>query len=358
MKRLVIIALLAITAATHAQELDLWSRVKPLPAANRFTEKGFFVWCGAPVKGPDGKYHLYYSRWPVSAGFAPGWALKSEIAYAVSDKPAGPYQHVNVALPPRGINPATGQKYWDADVTHNANAFFHNGKYHLYYMGNTGDGVAMKTLNWTHRNNQRIGVAVADSPDGPWTRFDKPLIDATPGFHDALCCANPTVTERPGGGYVMVYKAVGDKKERPFGGPVVHVVAFSDSPTGPFRKQPDPVFTKEGILFAAEDPYIWCEGGKLWAIVKDNAGHFSGKGKSTVLFRSDDGGLRWVLADHPLVATLEIEWVGGRRQKLNSLERPQLFFEDGQPVVLMYAVDEDAKRTHSFNIRIPLHSRG
>jgi hypothetical protein len=92
-------------------------------------------------------------------------------------------------------------------------------------MGNTGDRNKVSGLNWSHRNNQRIGVAVADSPAGPWKRFDKPLIDTTPGFHDAQCLANPTVTERPDGGYLMVYKAVAEKKPQPFGGPVVHIVA-------------------------------------------------------------------------------------------------------------------------------------
>jgi hypothetical protein len=130
--------------------LDLGARVQPLPETSRFAEPGFFVWCGAPVKGTDGKYHLLYSRWPVAVGFAPGWALHSEIAYAISETAFGPYRHVNVALPARGINPATGKKYWDADVTHNPNLIRHpNGKYYLYYMGNYGDGKDYAV----HRNN-------------------------------------------------------------------------------------------------------------------------------------------------------------------------------------------------------------
>ena len=38
----------------------------------------------------------------------------------------------------------------------------------------------MHSARWNHQidlNNQRIGVAVADDPHGPWTRFDEPLID-------------------------------------------------------------------------------------------------------------------------------------------------------------------------------------
>lgn len=108
--RRILISLLLTVSLIRGGELDLGSRIQPLPSANRFGEAGYHVWCGAPVKGPDGKYHLFYSRWPSNVGFAPGWAIHSVIAYAVSDKPAGPYKSVNVALPPRGINPTTGKK--------------------------------------------------------------------------------------------------------------------------------------------------------------------------------------------------------------------------------------------------------
>ena len=96
-------ALLAADRETPIAELDLGARVQPVPTNCKFSQPGYFVWCGAPVRGADGKYHLFYSRWPVKKGFHPGWAIHSEIAYAVSDKPFGPYQFVNVALPARGL---------------------------------------------------------------------------------------------------------------------------------------------------------------------------------------------------------------------------------------------------------------
>lgn len=331
-------------------EPDFAAQLQPAPLAAKFADPDYYIWCGTMVRGDDGKCHLFYSRWPRRLGHY-AWVTHSEVAHAVADSPLGAFRHVGVALPARG--PA----FWDGLCTHNPTVRRFGGKYYLYYMGNTGDGVAMKTLNWTHRNNQRIGVAVADSPDGPWQRFDQPLIAPTQGFYDALCCANPSVTERLGGGYLMVYKAVGDKGKPPFGGPVVHAVAFSDSPAGPFQKQPKPVFTKENVAFAAEDPFVWTQGGRYWAIVKDNAGHFTGRGKSTALFESADG-LDWRLAKHALVATTEITWEDGRRQTLNSLERPQVYFEAGRPAVLLFACDEDGKREHSFNVRVPLKAPG
>jgi len=154
---------------------------------------------------------------------------------------------------------------------------------------------------------------------------------------------------------LMVYKAVGDKGKPPFGGPVLHCVATSDSPTGPFQKHRHPIFVKEGVHFAAEDPSIWSDGQGYWAIVKDNAGYFTGAGRSTALWQSADG-FDWQLAKHPLVATTEITWEGGQRQKQNSLERPQLFFENGHPAVLLFATDSNKNREHSFNVRMPLRT--
>ena len=206
-------------------------------------------------------------------------------------------------------------------------------------------------MNWTHRNSQRIGVALADSPDGPWLRFDRPLLEPTPGFHDALCCANPSVTERFGGGYLMVYKAVDDKGRLPFGGPVSHCVATSESPRGPFEKRPDRIFCKEGVFFPAEDPFIWRDDWRYWAIVKDYNGSFTGNGKSLALFESDDG-FDWKPSGNVLVSTLQIRWADGNVQKLQMLERPQLYIEEGRPLVLLCAAMDTNGNT--FNVQIPL----
>ena len=329
-------------------ELDLAARIQPVPADARFGDPAFNIWCGTMVRGDDGKCHLFYSRWPRTLGHS-AWVTHSEVAHAVADRPVGPYRHADVTLPARG------RECWDGLCTHNPTVIRSGGKYYLYYMGNTGDGVAMKTLNWTHRNNQRIGVAVAERPEGPWQRFDRPVIDVSPdpAAPDALMVANPSVTARPGGGFLMVYKAVAKAGKPPFGGPVTHLVATSDSPTGPFRKSLRPIFGKAGVSFAAEDPYVWCDGARYWAIVKDNAGHFTGQGYSLALFDSANG-FDWKPAKHVLVTTPDLRWADGHKQKLLALERPQLYFENGQPAVLFCAAADRTDRDGSFNIQIPL----
>ncbi len=323
----------------------------PAPISGCFSHPDYFIWCGSAVRGEDGLYHLFYSRWLRQYGFA-AWVTHSEIARATSPSAFGPYEHQEVVLPARGA------EFWDGLCTHNPTIQHFAGRYYLYYMGNTGDGVNLPGLNWTHRNNQRIGVAVADRPEGPWRRFNEPLIAPTPGFPDALCMANPSVTGRPEGGYLMVYKGVDNQRPLPFGGPVRHFVALADRPEGPFTKQPGAIFTANEVPFPAEDPFVWSESGKYFAIVKDMGGFFTGQGRSLALFESTDG-LDWQLSAHALVSTTEVLWEEGHRQKLHALERPQLLLEHGRPVALLCAasIDIDAADSQTFNVQIPLRPR-
>ena len=313
----------------------------------------YYIWGASPVRSEDGKYHLFYSRWKKAYGFA-SWLTRSEIAHAVSENALGPYIFSDVALPERGA------ELWDGLNTHNPTIHFWRGKYYLYYTGNTGDGIIDKeNLNFSHRNNQRIGVAVAESPYGPWKRFDRPLIDVSSDSTawDALMTSNPSVTETPEGKYLMVYKAVAKKKAGVFGGPVVHLCAIADNPEGPFIKHGEPIFTSEDAFFPAEDPYIWYQDGSYHAIVKDMQGIFTHSGKSLALFYSIDG-FDWKQADSPLVSVPEIRWTDGSVTKLYNLERPQLLFENGNPVALFLAANAEEnlyKSTRTFNVHIPLY---
>ncbi len=337
----------AVTSQSgDAADLNLQAMLQPVPITAVMSDSAYFIWCGTMVRGNDGTCHLYYSRWKRELGFN-AWVTHSEVAHATAKNPLGPYTFQNVALPARGA------QFWDGLCTHNPTVHEFRGKYYLYYMGNTGDGENMKTLNFTHRNRQRIGVAVADKPGGPWKRTDTPLIDVSPDSTapDALLTSNPSVAQRPDGGYLMVYKAVGKKRPGVFGGPVVHMVATADSPTGPFVKSPNTVFNAKGTDFPAEDPFVWYQGDRYWAIVKDMHGAFTSAGRSLVLFESKDG-FDWSLAKHALVSTLQIRWADGRVQPVGYLERPQLWFDKGKPAVLLLATTVD--QTHSFNVQIPL----
>lgn len=329
----------------RCRDIDFRAKMQKLPFSAKYSNDSLYIWGASLVKSEsDGKYHLFYSQWPRKLGMK-AWVTNSEIAHAVADSPTGPFKFSDVSLPSRG------KEYWDGLVTHNPTVHYFDGKYYLYYMGTTG--TTDDREYWSFRNLQRIGVAVAESPFGPWKRSEQPLINvsADTQAHDGLMVSNPSVTKMSGGKYLMVYKAVSKRLKAPGYGPVVHLTAISGSPDGPFQKQMNPVFTVADTEFPAEDPYVWNDGEQYFAIVKDMNGAFTSAGRSLVLFCSVDG-LNWKLADHPLVSDLNLKWEDGTVQKLHALERPQLLFENGKPSVLLCAVN--ITLDHSFNVQIPL----
>lgn len=140
--------------------------------------------------------------------------------------------------------PKRGAQYWDGLVTHNPTIKKFGRKYYLYYSGNTGNNVLnKKQANLTHRHNQQIGVAVATSPNGPWKRFDKPVIAKNPdiGADDHLLCTNPTVTRKPDGKYLMIYKASAKRIKTPVSGPIYHLTAEADRPGRAIHQKRNPL---------------------------------------------------------------------------------------------------------------------
>ncbi len=344
-----------------AEPLDLGARVQPLPLENQFSVPNYHVWCGAPVKGPDGRYHLFYSRWPKQFGFAPAWALHSEIAYAVADQPQGPYRHVSVILPARGINPATGKKYWDGDVTHNANAFFFNGLFCLFYMGNQGDNKSYPM----HRNNQRIGVATASRPEGPWQRLDHPIIDvsADENAFDSLCVTNPAACVMPDQRILVIYKAVAKAKGKIMGGKVRYGAAIADEVRGEYRKTSGNIFEsndpKSSHWMLAEDPFIWYSrqhDRRFYAVARDVVGSFSGASGGICMFESADG-LHWQAAQHPKILGDHVP-LSDKTFSRTKLERPALLIENDEPTYLFGALNGyPTDGSVSVNVQIPLLPR-
>jgi hypothetical protein len=332
------------------EPLDLAHRMQSIPASAAFRDPGYFVWCGTMVESDDGKYHLYYSRWKISLGME-AWVTSSEVAHAIGDSPTGTFKFHDVTLPPRG------KQLWDGMVTHNPTILHIGKKYYLYYMGNTGDGKLSSTLNWVHRNNQRIGVAVASDPDGPWKRSDHPLLDVSsnPSAPDSLCVANPSVAQGRDGRFYLLYKAVGRENPLPFGGPVVHLMAVSNSPLGPFKKDLKPKFTLTGQSFPFEDPFFWYDKSRdrYFVIMKDNHGTIAGTGESTLILYESQDTIQWTKASHLLVSTLELHWATGKTQSVKRMERPQITFDrDGYPIALIVAIADN--ETATYNVRIPL----
>ncbi|MEA3226279.1 MAG: glycoside hydrolase family protein, partial [Planctomycetota bacterium] len=311
--------------------------IQPTPKTSILANDNFYVWGASMAQTKDGVCHLLYCRWPKPFRL---WITDAEIAYAKADKPSGPYIFQRIVLGKRGA------EFWDGVSVYNPQVLHANGKYYLYYTGNNGDNRLRKDAKG-NLITQRIGVAVADHPAGPWKRMDTPLIDLSEEGVDSNFSCNPAVTQTPDGTFLMVYKC-GYGTGRM--GPVVHTTAVAKTPLGPFVKTNRKVFAKEGSRFPAEDPFIWHQEGKYYAVLKDMRGDFSGAGKSLVQFESPNGH-SWKPSDPVLVSKLHIQWKGGHKEKVDHLERPQIWMKDGQPAILFLAAK---KGDHSYNVHMPL----
>ncbi|MDO8539722.1 MAG: glycoside hydrolase family protein [Opitutaceae bacterium] len=353
---------LAQSGGPPTDTLDFTGRLSAIAPQNIFRDPGYYVWCGTGIRGEDGKYYLFYSRWKAgSEGRAPGdetlfkdmagWIKYCEIAVAVSDAPTGPYQSLGAVLRGTG-NPAR----WDQFNAHNPHVKRFNGRVYLYFIATRP--VEHPTRWMTYANGQRIGVASASSVRdliaGRFTRSAEPLI-APDNKNNFARAVNPGVTQGRDGRYLMMFKAV----SAPTGGHMSHWVATADKPDGPFSLI-GPALTE--ARFNAEDPYFWYDRARdrYYAIVKDMSRKervLSPQWGALALVTSEKGWGDWQLAAHPLVSLREYTDTAGQKHSLGNLERPQLLFDDaGNPICLLAAASKPDRSTPTFNVQFAIHS--
>lgn len=357
--------LLLLPGTAPAEDLPPGSpgRVGPLPAASRaslqdhearpwiFADPDWCHWCGSVIRGEDGRYHMFYSRWPRDNGRAMrGWLYVSEIAHAVADRPEGPYRAVGTVLEGFG---EPQQDRWDAFNAHNPSITrlidpaTGRPRYYLYFIANRDDDRFSRNGHeddWVDRViNQRIGVAWADSLDGPWTRHPDPIIplaleDGRPNGLVNHYVVNPGVAALPDGRYLMVLKTRSpavDDNGKP-SGPMVHVWALADSPTGPFLAQSTPLFPAD---IHAEDPCVWVRGDWIFAAVKDWNGQLSGQtGIGYVRGRYRNGTIAWEIPEQANITPRVIRWDDGQSTRVHAVERPCILLDaEGNPTHLFVA---------------------
>ena len=175
------------------------------------------TWTGAVMLGDDGQYHMFGGLFtngcpllPKDPTVSPYWLTNAIVVHATSSLPQGPFSLAEVALAPRA------RRYWDGlSAQSPAIARGPNGEWLLYYIGTTRDEqpavcnasssrwpaalqpngpAAAQAAGESRRSRsglapeavqQRIGLAFAASPSGPWTRLDQPIIG--PGPPGAWC---------------------------------------------------------------------------------------------------------------------------------------------------------------------------
>lgn len=142
------------------------------------------------------------------------------------------------------------------------------GRYYLYYQ--------CFTTKWRAHDCVGVSMAHADSPDGPWTRMDKPIVpQGVPGEWDSCAIHDP---------YPLVYKGQvwlyykGSPFEKVSGGLLrAQGVAIADQPEGPFIKSELNPVTNSGH----ETMYWSYKGGIATLLILD------GPEKDTIQFAPD-----------------------------------------------------------------------
>lgn len=339
-------------------DLNLGAMIQPVSEENILDQPEFYNWGSSIIKGEDGKYHLFYAQMTKELGFY-SWMTDGLISRAVSDHPTGPYEYVETVLEGRG------QPHWDAHTAHNPRITKFGDKYYLYYISTNPNGnefnaeemllarrlystegmtdaekrakrAEAEVFRKQFQNNQRIGVAVADSVTGPWTRLDEPIVSPS-GPIDRMTC-NPAVVARPDGGYLMFVRGIQANIEE---FKRSSAIALADSPVGPWVIQ-----EKAAVAdLNSEDPAVWYDSKRQRYYAIYHAFGYMG------LITSTDG-LNWERAKHYKVLEKTLYKADGTKLEAARLERPFIYIEDGEYKAMTLAIRE--KSGHSYSLTIPL----
>jgi hypothetical protein len=318
--------------------------LQPVTEENIFKAEEYYNWCPSIIKEKDGLYHLFYSRWKKEYSFS-GWLTHSEVAHAISNNPCGPWHFKETVMTGRG------KEHWDAITVHNPKIKYFDGKYYLYYIStNMGNKeytdqelietakMGSKHPNWWSvlRANQRTGVAISSSINGPWVRLSKSLIE--PSGPISNITVNPAITQGKDGKYYLIVK--GDKpSEKRF--IRNQAIAISNFPEGPFEMQQKPVID----YIDTEDVSMWYDRKRdYYYAVFHSTQDFIG------MVSSCDG-INWEKALNYIIMPKIILMSGNRLIKPDRLERPFIYIEDNEPKVLSLAVK---KNDESYIVFIPI----
>lgn len=300
---------------------------------------GYYVWDCSVIKS-GGKYHMFSSRWKKEYGFGPQWLFNSEIIHSVSDTPEGPYQFQNVVLPRRGRGYFDGMNTHNTCIKE-YNGKFYLYYMGTTYGGDIPTG-ALDEYYYVEEtwNRKRIGLAVAEDINGEFVRRDTPLLEPRDcSFWDCTCTTNPSVAIMPNGKTYMIYKsrrshgkplklgiAVADKPDGVF-------TRLSDKPILDF--QDEDMHIEDPFLWYDEKKKKFC------LIAKDDVKRggygITGEWGSGFYAESEDC-IDFTIGKDPKVYSRLVTWADGSKSLQSNLERPSVIFdENGKPTHIFCA---------------------
>jgi len=211
---------------------DVWGANNVLPrdpnnGLEDTTIKQWCYWDGQIIKAPDGKYHLFASRWDQARGHN-GW-FGSLAVHAVSAKPIGPYKDMGVAWPDN-----------QGGKGHNVTALILPDKRYAVVVSETRPG----------------DVFVSKSLDGPWEQLGSIKVDANGGSLRDARMSNLSVMLRPDGKFEIVPRSGA-------------ILISTEGILGPYKLQGPSIYPGIPGLPTRdlEDPVVWHSGGLYHIVV-------------------------------------------------------------------------------------------
>ena len=257
------------------------------------TMKQWCYWDGQIIQGPDGKYHLFASRWDQSLGHN-GW-FGSAAVHAVSDNPTGPYTDKGLAWPDN-----------QGGKGHNVTALV------------LPDGRNAVVVSETRPGD----VFVSKSLDGPWQQLGSLKVDAN-GFDARLGrMSNVSVMLRPDGNFEVVARSGA-------------IWISTTGILGPYKLQGPSIYPGLPGLPASnlEDPVVWYSGGLYHIVVN------CWSERKAFHLTSPDGITNWTnrgLAYDP--TTDFVRYTDGTVNHWDKIERPGVFLVNGHVAYFTFAV--------------------
>jgi hypothetical protein len=267
------------------------------------TMKQWCYWDGQIIKGPDGKYHMFASRWDQSKGHN-GW-FGSAAVHAVSDKVIGPYIDKGLC--------------WPDDQ---------RGKGHNVTALVMPDGRYAVVVSETRPGD----VFVSKSLDGPWEHLGSIHV-ATNEFSRGGRMSNVSIMVRPDGDYMIVPRSGA-------------ILISKDGILGPYTVQGPSVYPQvAGLpLRNLEDPVVWHSGGLYHIVVN------GWSDRKAYHITSPDGIKNWTLGGLAYDPTKDfVRYTDGTINHWEKMERPGVLVEDGHVTHFTLAVLDVPKKEERGN---------
>lgn len=282
------------TPMTGSLSKDVWGAlaVGPRDPQNGLEDSTMKQWCywdGGIIKGPDGKYHLFASRWNQGKGHG-GWS-GSVAVHAVSDKLYGPYVDKGPCWPDN-----------------------QGGKGHNVFPLALPDGRHAIIVSDTRPGD----VFVSPSLDGPWSYLG--AIKIAPGKYPFGLMKNLSVMVRPEGRFEMV--------------PESGIIALSDNILGPYTVQGPSAYRQAAGCpqDRMEDAVVWQTGGVYHIVVNQ---YTTRKAYHLTSHNGIDG---WKFAGLAFEPSKDfLRYTDGTINHWNKLERPNVYIENGHVVAFTFA---------------------